>query len=173
MQTPNHSSDERVPSFWRKLLKQTTKTPRLTYLLAGAALALVLVLALNDAPVAYAYPIGGFDFSGFFQPVDNVPTLNQMNAGRSIPVKFSLGGDQGLDIFNDGYPASQNIPCDGSEPVDPVEETTTANSGLTYNAAADQYTYVWKTEKSWAGTCRQFILGLTDGSDHVALFKFK
>ena len=53
------------------------------------------------------------------------------------------------------------------------EETTTANQGLTYDAASGQYTYVWKTQKSWAGTCRQFTLRLTDGTDHIALFKFK
>jgi hypothetical protein len=28
-------------------------------------------------------------------------------------------------------------------------------------------------QKSWAGTCRQFTLGLADGSSHIALFMFK
>lgn len=35
-----------------------------------------------------------------------------------------------------------------------------------------QYTYVWKTDKSWAGRCGRLELGLTDGSDHHALFQF-
>ena len=30
-----------------------------------------------------------------FQPVDAYPTLNTMKAGRSVPVKFSLGGTSG------------------------------------------------------------------------------
>jgi len=47
-----------------------------------------------------------YDFSGFYSPVDNPPTLNQVKVGRSIPVKFGLGGDQGLDIFAEGYPKS-------------------------------------------------------------------
>ncbi|MGH9937989.1 MAG: PxKF domain-containing protein, partial [Blastocatellia bacterium] len=41
------------------------------------------------------------------------------------------------------------------------------------DAASDQYTYVWKTEKSWAGACRQLIVRLNDGSERVAYFKFK
>src|SRR6185436_4110875 len=40
-----------------------------------------------------------YSFTGFYQPVDNLPTLNIVNAGKAIPVKFSLGGFQGLDIF--------------------------------------------------------------------------
>ncbi|HEU5103883.1 MAG TPA: PxKF domain-containing protein [Roseiflexaceae bacterium] len=115
-----------------------------------------------------------YSFSGFFHPVDNLPTLNQVNAGRAIPVKFSLSGDQGLDIFMSGYPASQRIDCDSSLPTDMVEETVTAgSSSLSYDAATDTYTYVWKTSKSWAGTCRQLNVKLADGSDHFANFKLK
>jgi extracellular elastinolytic metalloproteinase len=32
---------------------------------------------------------------------------------------------------------------------------------------------VWKTQKAWAGTCRQLIIRLDDGTDHIANFKFK
>src|SRR5207237_6662926 len=40
-----------------------------------------------------------YDFTGFFSPVGNPPVLNAVNAGRAIPVKFSLSGNKGLDIF--------------------------------------------------------------------------
>ena len=43
---------------------------------------------------------------------------------------------------------------------------------LSYAAGSDQYTYIWKTEKTWANTCRQFVLRLKDGSAHRANFKF-
>ncbi len=33
--------------------------------------------------------------------------------------------------------------------------------------------HVWKTEKAWAGSCRQFILTLQDGTVHPAYFQFK
>jgi N-acetylneuraminic acid mutarotase len=116
----------------------------------------------------------GVTFDGFFPPVDNPPTLNSVNAGRAIPVKFTLGGDKGLNIFADGFPASQQITCDSSAPIGEIEETVTAgNSSLSYDPATDQYTYVWKTESAWAGTCRQLIIRLSDGSEHVANFKFR
>jgi hypothetical protein len=128
----------------------------------------------SAGPVSATYTVTqSFTFTGFFQPVDNLPTLNLVTAGRGVPLKFSLNGDQGLDILAAGYPASQGVTCSSSAPVDVVEQTTTSGaSGLTYDAATDTYTYVWKTNKSWAGTCRQLILRLSDGTEHLALFKF-
>jgi hypothetical protein len=38
-------------------------------------------------------------FTGFFQPIDNQPTINTMKAGAAVPVKFSLGGNQGLNLW--------------------------------------------------------------------------
>lgn len=115
-----------------------------------------------------------YDFTGFFSPVNNQPMVNAMKAGRGVPVKFSLGGDQGLDIFVDGYPRSRAIDCDSGDPVDGVEETVTAGgSELSYNATTDQYTYVWKTNRSWAGSCRRLELRLDDGTVHLADFEFK
>ena len=117
-----------------------------------------------------------YNFSGFFPPVDNPPTVNVVNAGRAIPVKFSLSGNQGLDIFAAGYPVSQQIACSDGAPLSDIEETVTAGgSSLSYDAATDTYTYtyVWKTENSWAGTCRGLIVTLNDGSDHVAFFRFR
>jgi hypothetical protein len=39
--------------------------------------------------------------------------------------------------------------------------------------AGGRYTYAWKTDRSWAGTCRQFIVLLMDGTYHRANFAFK
>ena len=114
-----------------------------------------------------------FKFSGFFQPVDNPPTLNTVKAGSAVPVKFSLNGDQGLSIFAAGYPKSEQIACDSTEPADGIEETVTAGgSSLSYDPTTDQYTYVWKTNKAWANSCRQFVVQLNDGTFHRANFKF-
>ncbi|MCY7348902.1 MAG: PxKF domain-containing protein, partial [Pyrinomonadaceae bacterium] len=35
-----------------------------------------------------------------------MPTVNIVNAGQSIPIKFSLSGYQGLNIVAAGYPIS-------------------------------------------------------------------
>jgi len=115
-----------------------------------------------------------YNFTGFFQPVDNAPVFNVVKSGSAVPVKFSLGGNQGLDIFFAGYPLSKQISCASSSPLDDIEQTLTAGgSSLSYDPTTDQYSYVWKTEKSWAGTCRQFTVILKDGSIHTANFKIK
>jgi hypothetical protein len=114
-----------------------------------------------------------FDFNGFFQPVDNLPTLNIINAGKGVPVKFSLNGYQGLNIIAAGYPTSNTVSC-GSTAGDAVEQTLTAgSSSLSYDANTDQYIYVWKTDKAWVGTCRTLVIKLSDGTYHRANFKFK
>src|SRR6185436_20587947 len=105
-----------------------------------------------------------YNFTGFFSPVDNLPTLNIVNAGRAIPVKFSLSGNKGLNIFAIGNPTSGEITCPGGTPVEVEETITSGNSSLSYNAGSDQYNYVWATDPSWAGTCRQFVIVLSDGS---------
>jgi hypothetical protein len=113
-----------------------------------------------------------FNWAGFFQPIDNLPTINTVNAGRAIPTKFSLGGDKGLNIFAAGYPISTKVSCTSGASQDEVESTVTAgNSSLSYGSG--QYNYVWKTEKSWAGTCRLLVVKLIDGTEHQAMFKFK
>jgi hypothetical protein len=115
-----------------------------------------------------------YNFAGFFQPVDNLPTFNVVQAGRAIPVKFSLSGNKGLGIFAAGSPSSGPIACNSSDPATLLEETVTAGgSSLSYDPVTDRYIYVWKTEASWAGTCRQLVLELNDGSIHRANFKFK
>ncbi len=129
--------------------------------------------ANNQATCSFTVTVR-YNFSGFFQPVNNPPTVNVVNAGRAIPVKFSLSGDKGLNIFGPGYPASQQIACSDGAPVSEIEQTVTAGgSSLSYDAESDTYTYVWKTEEPWAGTCRQLIVRLNDGSERVAFFKFK
>jgi hypothetical protein len=114
-----------------------------------------------------------FNFTGFFDPVKNPPIMNQMNAGRAVPLKFSLGGNQGLAIFATGYPTSVSIQCSTLAPIDAVEQTTTAgSSSLSYDAATGTYTYVWKTEKSWANTCRQVNVKFIDGQTYILNFMF-
>ncbi|HEX3004001.1 MAG TPA: PxKF domain-containing protein, partial [Angustibacter sp.] len=113
-------------------------------------------------------------FEGFFAPVDNPPVVNVVKAGSTVPLKFGLGGDRGLEIFAPGYPASQQVACDGSATTDVLEETATPGaSALTYDAATQRYHLNWKTQKGWAGTCRTVVLKLADGSEHTARFRFR
>jgi probable HAF family extracellular repeat protein len=114
-----------------------------------------------------------FAFSGFFAPLNNLPTQNLMKAGAAAPVKFNLGGDKGLDIFAPGAPTSRAVSCSTLAPTQEGQVTVTAgHSTLNYDPANGQYTYVWKTDKAWAGTCREFSIKLSDDTEHKALFRF-
>lgn len=74
----------------------------------------------------------------------------------------------------DGDGESRAIGCAGGSRTDALETTAAAGaSGLTYDAATDRYTYVWKSQKSWAKSCRELVVTLADGSTHTALFQFK
>ena len=115
-----------------------------------------------------------YPWTEFLQPVDNLPILNRVKAGSAIPVKFGLGGNQGMNIFASGYPASRSIGCDSGAPLDDIEQTLTAgSSSLSFDPFSGQYTYIWKTDKTWAVTCRQLVVRLADGAEHVANFALK
>jgi lysophospholipase L1-like esterase len=134
---------------------------------------------LDGSPIELLGMVGvarpcAYQFAGFFSPVNNMPTINSMNAGRAVPIKFSLGGDFGLAVVAQGSPTSVAVDCGTQAAVDEVEQTLTAGaSSLSYDPVADQYSYVWKTKDSWAGTCRKFTMKLDDGTSHSALFKFR
>jgi hypothetical protein len=114
-----------------------------------------------------------YPFAGFFQPVENAPTLNSLKAGSAVPVKFGLGGNRGLHIFAAGFPLSQQIQCETGVPIDAIEETVNAGgSSLSYDVGSGQYVYVWKTDKGWSG-CRELQLRLNDGETYRARFTMR
>ena len=136
---------------------------------AGNAVHVAASQATQTFDVVYA-------FAGFGAPVDDPgpdgDVVNRAKAGASIAMKFSLGGDQGLAIFRAGYPRFASTPCtaDGADEV--IDDASTSQAGLQYDASSGQYVYVWKTNKTWAGACGTFELGLVDGTNHRALFHF-
>ncbi len=113
-----------------------------------------------------------YSFTGFLAPVKNPPAVNKDEAGDVVPIKFSLGGNAGLAILAAGYPISVPIACHSGDELSGGTPTAESCKGLTYNPSTGVYTYPWKTRRDWRDTCRQFILQLTDGTTHVANFKF-
>jgi len=119
-----------------------------------------------------------YNWSGFFSPVDNLDAdghyvLNLVKGGSSVPMKFNLGGNQGMGILAAGYPKSSVIPCDSTADVDAIETLATAgSSGLNFDSTTNQYNYIWKTDKTWTTGCRQVEVKLIDGTSHRANFKF-
>jgi hypothetical protein len=92
-----------------------------------------------------------------------------------VPLKFSLGDDQGIKVIEAGYPASGPLNGKTMDPDDDLQATKSAGgtSALAYDPASGRYIYVWKTLKAWAGTCRYLSLQLADGTEHRAAFMFK
>jgi len=125
------------------------------------------VLAIEGATVAPP----PYQFTGFFPPVSDPPTVNVVKAGKIVALRFSLGGDHGLDVFQ-VPPTSAQTACPSPAVENPVDDKGGGGPGLTYDASLDQYVFRWKTDRSWAGTCREFRMSLDDGSLHTALFKF-
>jgi hypothetical protein len=86
----------------------------------------------------------------------------------------ALGGDFGLGILAAGSPGSVTADCGTAAETDEIEATVSAGgSSLQYDATNSSYSYVWKTEKSWTGTCWRFTLTLDDGTIYTALFRFR
>jgi dipeptidyl aminopeptidase/acylaminoacyl peptidase len=120
----------------------------------------------NTTSASHAYNVV-YPFSGFFAPLAS--TAARFAAGKPIPVKFALGGDQGLSVLSPDSPTWQQIPC-GSSARD--GGTTPASGRLSYNEGADRYLYLLETKPAWAGTCRELVLTLNDGTSHPVVIVF-
>lgn len=122
------------------------------------------------SPFVLGIPTVQYAFQGFLDPVSNT-SVNKEFAGTIVPIRFRLGGDQGMSVIASGSPTSGVTACTvGATPT--ASQPATAAATLTYVRATGTYWYWWKTDKSWAGTCRQFSLTLADGTVHTATFKF-
>jgi hypothetical protein len=105
--------------------------------------------------------------TGFLAPITSGE--NSAKANSAVPIKFSLGGDYGLNVIASGYPLSTPVNCTTLAPTGP-SEAIQVTEPLSYQDG--QYKIVWKTKKPWAGTCRLLEVKLVDNTVHTALFKF-
>ncbi|HVF73999.1 MAG TPA: PxKF domain-containing protein [Acidimicrobiales bacterium] len=131
----------------------------------------------NETTVTVTYA-GGYDFEGYFAPVENPGVWNVVQAGSSVPMKFRVEEPDGTVVTRTGVvtsSVSERIACaaGASSTIAPDLLDTTSPSGLRYSELDQQFVYTWKTAKAWADTCRRFVITLDDGSTHPALFHFK
>jgi Tol biopolymer transport system component len=108
-----------------------------------------------------------YDWGGFL-----TPPLELANAGRAIPIEFSLGGRFGAGVVAAGFPRSAATGCGSSETPTGGDVAQLLGAGLRYDPATGRYASVWKTDKAWAGTCRAFVVRLDDGSTHALTVRF-
>jgi Bacterial Ig domain len=127
----------------------------------------------NSASATARYRVV-YDFEAFLWPVRNRPRVNVWRAGRSVPIRFELGGNQGLDVIADGWPQVAVVGCNFTaepEAGEPARHPRWFRE-LVYRKSKKRYTMVWQTDRRWAGSCRQFMLKLKDGTVRRADFKF-
>jgi hypothetical protein len=120
------------------------------------------------ATVTVTWP--AISFRGFFLPVRNMPAVNVVLAGSAVPIKFTVGGYRGQQVLGAVAPTSEPVACPAGASEHSIRPGIAGSAGL--RSLGYSYTYVWKTNPSWAGTCRKFVLTLIDGSVHEALFRF-
>jgi hypothetical protein len=110
-----------------------------------------------------------------FDVESSLAPLNTANAGRTVPIRFDLGGDLGFNVFAYAYPRSVQIAdCTSTDPAAASEPTTSPGaSSITYSPGTGEYKYLWKTDKRWRGQCRQLVLRFIDGSYLRANFDFR
>jgi hypothetical protein len=124
----------------------------------------------NSITVSHTYAVI-FDFVGFYAPLSNPPVLNSVKAGSIVTQSFSLSGNQGMAIIASGYPKLQVISCSSLTPNGaPISVVGTVHYGSA--AFATRYYEQWTSSSSWLGTCKRAIMRLSDGTEHIAFFKF-
>jgi hypothetical protein len=100
----------------------------------------------------------------------NLPELNDWTAGQRVPVRLSLGGGRGLGALAAVRVAE--VECGaGEEPA--TGAPARLDRRVTYRERTGVYRFGWRTERSWAGSCRQLLLGLADGTVQRADYRFK
>lgn len=101
-----------------------------------------------------------YGFSGFAPPVEN-EDVNVMNAGRSIPFKWTLADEHGERLTATDVVEGYGFDASG------------ATFALRYDTTQMQYVLVANTPAAWAGQRRTFTLRLDDGSSYAATFEFR
>lgn len=125
----------------------------------------------NTASATASYVVG-YNFEGFFQPVD-MTGVNGANSGQAIPLKFRVtdgNGEPVTDLASVEVTAT-SLACDLGVTPDQLEEYASGNSGL-QNHGNGNYQFNWKTPKTYAKSCKTLKLDLGDGIHRTAEFRF-
>jgi hypothetical protein len=112
--------------------------------------------------VAYAF--------AFAPPTQGPPTVNVVQKNSLIPTWFTLGGNQGLDIFLHA-PTWREVPCWPNAPQHLVPKSH--DPRLSYDPLTDRYEYVKSYWLNWVGTCRVMRMTFVDGTVARARYRLR
>ena len=130
----------------------------------------------NTGRATFTVEVSPFTFLGFFRPVDNLPLVNSVKGGATVPVKWRLQGQGGIEITDVAAVDAQNlraysVACSSTLELE-IEVTMTGGTSLRYDPTAPQYILNWQTPKQ-PGTCWQLDVPFMDGTVRSAQFKLK
>jgi hypothetical protein len=115
--------------------------------------------------VTHSYSVV-YAFDGLSAPAGK----SSAKAGSAVPIWFSLGGVSDLSAVHEVMSSANSCDAVAAAPGDPISMN---GVGVRYEASNDRFMFVWKTEKSWGGSCRQLQITLKDGTTHTATFSFR
>jgi len=104
--------------------------------------------------------------ASFRPPVLAAPTLNERDAGAAVPLKYAITR---LAPGQDVTLVSEPVGC--ADLRSTAAPTPIATVGSTKQSGSE-YQVNWKTDGSWAGTCRRLTLQIEGASSSVAYFRF-
>ena len=107
-------------------------------------------------------------FGAFHPPIEAAPTLNEVTAGAIVPVKFTLAG-AGASLLID----SQAVDCSTLVPTGETPTTPVGPGSTDLSQNGDEYHVNWKTDASWAGSCRRLTVRIPAASDAITYFRFQ
>jgi extracellular elastinolytic metalloproteinase len=106
-------------------------------------------------------------FGAFSEPVAGPPAINEANAGSTVPVKFQLtGGGDSPQID------SQEVDCTTLVATGGAPSPLDSPGGAGLKRDGTEYRLNWKTDGSWAGTCRRVTLRIAAAQNATAYFRF-
>jgi hypothetical protein len=106
-------------------------------------------------------------FGRFIDPVAAPPAINQARAGATVPVKFLLTGGGNAPQID-----SQEVDCSTLVATGGAPSPLASPGGAALKREGAEYHLNWKTDASWAGTCRRVTLRIAAAENATAYFRF-
>jgi hypothetical protein len=127
----------------------------------------------NVGTLEITYTVNAWTLQGFYAPTDMPPTVNTVNAGRVVPLKFEVfaGPTELTDVAVVSTLKSFKVSCDLTAPTDPIEESMASTGGTVLRYENGEFIYNWKTPTTKG--CFDVVLTLDDGSTIMAHFRTK
>ena len=132
----------------------------------------------NETISTRTYTVTGLTLSGFLRPIDNPPTLNRVDGGDIVGVRFEIfAGDKELtstsyvQSVQQKQVASSSCPGSVNGVAEPIK--TDYGTSLRYNYDKGFFVDRWATPTDKTYLCYDLIVTTIDGNTLVAHFKFR